>query len=896
MRIERVRVDAFGRLKDFDTGLDPLGPLVIVLGPNEAGKSTLFHFLTTALYGFQPASRDANPHVPWGSTEAGGNIRLRLGGEQCVEVGRKLRSQPHGTMTVDGVAQEIRNRALPCVDHIPRTVFRQVFAVTLADLAGLDEETWARIQDRVVGSMGATDLHPARGAAEALEREAGELWRPNRRGNQRLRDLQDAIRALRSRRKEALERDRWLRALVEEREITGTRLHELREERQRNRVALERIQSLLPVRRQLVRIAGLRGEGGVRGDLDGLPDNPRARFQELTADLERLRKRVEQVEHETVEPEAAISRFDDEAARTLDRRDEVARFVARATSVGADRARTRDLASEVRELELRLETTAGEVLAIPWNGTPEDRLLAVPIALLRERVDRAEEARRMLAAEAARLAPLPSPVTPVRPDRMIGAILLLLGLPLLIWGIVGGGLLPTAIGAALCAVGVTSVLIRALPSPPRTAPPAEDESVLLAERDAAQRDVVELLGGIPIRPEYLDAPGSTLVSVFERLQELAHDYRQRSRSWADALERLAAVDSEGGVVAGALGLVGEFDPDSLANILDTRVRKAERTRDAAQVAVRELQRLRRERSTVAADLESAERELQTIVTVVRAFGDGGVESGLEDAGARLRAHQRADQLEDELERAHPDLDVLTTQIQESEEAGESWTLDDEDLARRRARIEQLGEEIETLVSRAEALEQQIGQLRGQETVDAVDSEHASLRDEESRLTWERDRKWVLAQLIREADRKFREEHQPDLLRRAGGYLDHLTSGRYDKLLVDETSTGDLFQVVGPDLPAPIALKPPVSTGTLEQAYLSLRLAIVDHLDQGGERLPLFIDEVFVNWDSERRARGLEVISRISRERQLFVFTCYPEVAQDLAHLGGRILQLQRAHG
>ncbi len=894
MRIERVRVNAFGRLTDFDTGLDPLGPLVVVLGPNEAGKSTLFHFLATALYGFQPASRDTNPHVPWGSTEAGGSIRLRLGGDQCVEVGRKLRSQPHGTMTIDGVAQEIRNRPVPWVAHIPRTVFRQVFAVTLADLAGLDEETWARIQDRVVGSMGATDLHPARGVAEALEREAGELWRPNRRGNQRLRDLQDEIRALRVRRKEALERDRWLRSLVEEREITGTSLQERREDRQRDRVALERIQSLMPVRSQLIRIASLRDEGGAKEDLEGIPRSPRARFEELGAKLETLRERVGQIERETAEPEEAISRFDAEAARTLDRRDEVSRFVARATSVGADRARTRDLASEVRELELRLETTAGEVLSIPWSEAPEEGLLAIPIALLRERVERAEEARRMLATRAARLDSSPPSVGMGRPDRRISALMLLLGIPLLTWGVAGGGLLLTAIGAALCAVGLTSLVIRTQQQP-HTALPDEDEGILFAERAAAQSGVVELLGGLPIRPEYLEAPGSTLVAGFERLQELAHDHRQRSRSWADALERLAAVDSEGHAIAGTLGLKGDFDPDSLANVLDTRVRKAERIRDAAKAAERELRRLRRERSTVAAELEGVERELQAIVTAVSAFGHGDIETGLEDVGRRLKAHQRADQLEDELERAHPELGTLKTQIKNSERSGESWTVDDEDLAHRRTRIERLGEEIETLVSRAEALEQQIGQLRDKETVDAVDSENASLCDDEARFTRERDRKWVLAQLIREADRKFREEHQPDLLRRAGSYLEHLTSGRYDKLLVDETATGDLFQVVGPNLPVPIALKPPVSTGTLEQAYLSLRLAIVDHLDQGGERLPLFIDEVFVNWDSERRARGLEVVSGLSQERQLFVFTCYPEVADDLAKAGGRVLQLQRAH-
>ena len=48
VKIEQVRIDAFGTLNGFDTGPEPLGQLVVVLGPNEAGKSTLFSFLTTA--------------------------------------------------------------------------------------------------------------------------------------------------------------------------------------------------------------------------------------------------------------------------------------------------------------------------------------------------------------------------------------------------------------------------------------------------------------------------------------------------------------------------------------------------------------------------------------------------------------------------------------------------------------------------------------------------------------------------------------------------------------------------------------------------------------------------------------------------------------------------------
>ena len=51
----------------------------------------------------------------------------------------------------------------------------------------------------------------------------------------------------------------------------------------------------------------------------------------------------------------------------------------------------------------------------------------------------------------------------------------------------------------------------------------------------------------------------------------------------------------------------------------------------------------------------------------------------------------------------------------------------------------------------------------------------------------------MAQLLRAADRRFRDEHQPDILRRAGHHLSALTAGRYHRLMVDESSGDGRFQ-------------------------------------------------------------------------------------------------------
>ena len=53
-----------------------------------------------------------------------------------------------------------------------------------------------------------------------------------------------------------------------------------------------------------------------------------------------------------------------------------------------------------------------------------------------------------------------------------------------------------------------------------------------------------------------------------------------------------------------------------------------------------------------------------------------------------------------------------------------------------------------LVQRAEAMDAEVGRLEERETADSVDGAIATLDEEETRLLRQRDRKWVLAQLIR----------------------------------------------------------------------------------------------------------------------------------------------------
>ena len=131
-----------------------------------------------------------------------------------------------------------------------------------------------------------------------------------------------------------------------------------------------------------------------------------------------------------------------------------------------------------------------------------------------------------------------------------------------------------------------------------------------------------------------------------------------------------------------------------------------------------------------------------------------------------------------------------------------------------------------------------------------------------------------------------------MLRRAGEYLAHITEGRYSRVVTAEEGDREIFKLRGDGHQHAVSLDGGVSTGTREQAYLALRLAAVDELDTGGERLPVFVDEVFVNWDEDRRSRGIELMARLAEERQVFVFTCHSDVELALERLGGCVVRLE----
>ena len=75
----------------------------------------------------------------------------------------------------------------------------------------------------------------------------------------------------------------------------------------------------------------------------------------------------------------------------------------------------------------------------------------------------------------------------------------------------------------------------------------------------------------------------------------------------------------------------------------------------------------------------------------------------------------------------------------------------------------------------------------------------------------------------------------------------------------------------------------LSNGTIDQAYFALRLSIADLFSKESTRLPLMLDDVFLQYDEERANQGLKFLVDYSKRddssTQIIMFTCQRSIIE-----------------
>lgn len=125
---------------------------------------------------------------------------------------------------------------------------------------------------------------------------------------------------------------------------------------------------------------------------------------------------------------------------------------------------------------------------------------------------------------------------------------------------------------------------------------------------------------------------------------------------------------------------------------------------------------------------------------------------------------------------------------------------------------------------------------------------------------------VVSEVLESAYQQMEQQFGGTLNQKAGEWLSKMTDGKYSQArisrdyrvtLTEEAEAHSLEQFSG---------------GVFDQTYLAFRLAMLELM---GAKVPLFLDDVLMQYDDKRAAKTMDVLEEFSREtgNQILLFTC-----------------------
>lgn len=153
---------------------------------------------------------------------------------------------------------------------------------------------------------------------------------------------------------------------------------------------------------------------------------------------------------------------------------------------------------------------------------------------------------------------------------------------------------------------------------------------------------------------------------------------------------------------------------------------------------------------------------------------------------------------------------------------------------------------------------------------ALGSEHAQLLEWRDALERQYAAIALAIETLGRADSELQSRFSPQLAQKAADYMDYLTDGRYDELVLARDLSAKARSADDPT-PRDTAY---LSAGTADLLYLSVRLALCELTCPADDPCPLVLDDTLVNFDDARARRARALFREIAQHRQVILFTCH----------------------
>ena len=198
---------------------------------------------------------------------------------------------------------------------------------------------------------------------------------------------------------------------------------------------------------------------------------------------------------------------------------------------------------------------------------------------------------------------------------------------------------------------------------------------------------------------------------------------------------------------------------------------------------------------------------------------------------------------------------------ERPEVEDVLTCSEEDTTRllMQARLEQ--QDLQNRIGQYQGRMEALGQKKDlEEKLNKVNARIAKLEDTYAALA-------LAQQTLAEAAAQLQRRFAPKIASRAQELMTAFTGGRYDRLTLAE----DFSLHAGAQKEDVLHEALWRSDGTIDQLYLSLRLAVAEELTP---EAPLILDDALVRFDDDRLKSAMAVLKAEAEHKQVILFTCH----------------------
>lgn len=223
----------------------------------------------------------------------------------------------------------------------------------------------------------------------------------------------------------------------------------------------------------------------------------------------------------------------------------------------------------------------------------------------------------------------------------------------------------------------------------------------------------------------------------------------------------------------------------------------------------------------------------------------------------------------------------------SDEALKGTTPQQLDLAKDKLKAKT--DEIGKIRGEIAALKTQLKSLTsGENTLPVVERKLSLLRDSLSSQKDFCDRLDIANAALEEAFVDLRQNYSSALEEKTSQLFEKLTDGLYKSVNVSKNFDINVTSAHS------FGLKDwqYLSSGTTDQAYLSLRLGLAALIESENEVLPIFLDDVLSQYDDKRAETALGVLKNYAENRQIILFTCHSYFADMGKALGVEIKSIK----